>query len=512
MSFRMMMGATTLGLLGAQACQFAEDNLQHCATRDGDAFCARMGDGTRPYCRRGTDACITPDDGVHGCVAARPVDACYSPCGGRSTIDADGSCAMEDTSSSSEGGTTTGPASSSGATDTTAGPVPCAGPEDCPDPDAPFCNDDGLCLPCNLAPLPALADAACAAIDPLLPLCRDDGACVACTSSRHDACDPDLLVCDDSLGLCVPCLAHEPCPSAACQLDLGLCFPPDSVLHIDGDGPSDYPSLGAAIPFINGGTLAVLVLHELEGGAPYTQDVLVSGDRTLAILAAPGESPRLQGLAGDTLSLTSGATVYLDRVAILGNTTGRGLLVDDATVFVDRSRIVQNTSGGIRAQNGAQLSIRSSFVGQDATSQISISLDSSTTSVLNTTVTGGFGMGTIALRCTGGGSTEIRNSLLATLSSTPEISCIGAQVSHSVAESNPGGEGSVALGPADESTMTELFVGYSTGDFHLAPSHPIAIDTAALFQLGDPPTDIDGDPRPTVDATPDFAGADVPAR
>lgn len=506
MSFRMMMGATTLGLLGAQACQFAEDNLQHCATRDGDAFCARMGDGTRPYCRRGTDACITPDDGVHGCVAARPVDACYSPCGGRSTIDADGSCAMEDTSSSSEGGTTTGPASSSGATDTTAGPVPCAGPEDCPDPDAPFCNDDGLCLPCNLAPLPALADAACAAIDPLLPLCRDDGACVACTSSRHDACDPDLLVCDDSLGLCVPCLAHEPCPSTACQLDLGLCFPPDSVLHIDGDGPSDYPSLGAAIPFINGGTLAVLVLHELEGGAPYTQDVLVSGDRTLAILAAPGESPRLQGLAGDTLSLTSGATVYLDRVH-LSLSAGRGLLVDDATVFVDRSRIVQNTSGGIRAQNGAQLSIRSSFVGGSVNNVPAFDVNNATATLSYVTIGAGFGTAR-ALTCNATSTVEAKSSIFVSEDSGgAEVLCLPATIEHSATELDLGGT-NVALGDVS----TGWFVGYSTGDFHLAPSHPIAIDTAALFQLGDPPTDIDGDPRPTVDATPDFAGADVPAR
>jgi hypothetical protein len=36
------------------------------------------------------------------------------------------------------------------------------------------------------------------------------------------------------------------------------------------------------------------------------------------------------------------------------------------------------------------------------------------------------------------------------------------------------------------------------------------IDTAAIWQTGDPTTDIDGDPRPSTDGSPDIAGADIP--
>lgn len=36
------------------------------------------------------------------------------------------------------------------------------------------------------------------------------------------------------------------------------------------------------------------------------------------------------------------------------------------------------------------------------------------------------------------------------------------------------------------------------------------IDTAATWITNDPTTDIDGDPRPMTDGSPDVAGADVP--
>jgi hypothetical protein len=38
--------------------------------------------------------------------------------------------------------------------------------------------------------------------------------------------------------------------------------------------------------------------------------------------------------------------------------------------------------------------------------------------------------------------------------------------------------------------------------------YPTEIETAALWETGDPTTDIDGDSRPVTDGTPDFAGAD----
>ena len=59
------------------------------------------------------------------------------------------------------------------------------------------------------------------------------------------------------------------------------------------------------------------------------------------------------------------------------------------------------------------------------------------------------------------------------------------------------------------SVMANWFV--STGsDFHLN-NPPAMLLSAAEWQTGDPPTDIDGtETRPNVDGTADVAGADVP--
>ena len=62
----------------------------------------------------------------------------------------------------------------------------------------------------------------------------------------------------------------------------------------------------------------------------------------------------------------------------------------------------------------------------------------------------------------------------------------------------------------DFSDVSGWFINTVSGDFGLSGMHPVAIDTAAQWTSGDPPTDIDGDPRPTTDGAMDFAGADVP--
>jgi hypothetical protein len=63
----------------------------------------------------------------------------------------------------------------------------------------------------------------------------------------------------------------------------------------------------------------------------------------------------------------------------------------------------------------------------------------------------------------------------------------------------------VALGGHIEASW---FVDIMAGDFHL-DTPPAAVSTSAQWTTGDPSIDIDGDPRPNVDGTPDYAGADV---
>lgn len=57
--------------------------------------------------------------------------------------------------------------------------------------------------------------------------------------------------------------------------------------------------------------------------------------------------------------------------------------------------------------------------------------------------------------------------------------------------------------------MTSWFEGFNLGDFHLnSGMYPLEIETAATWTTGDPSIDINGDTRPDIDGTPDFAGAD----
>jgi hypothetical protein len=57
---------------------------------------------------------------------------------------------------------------------------------------------------------------------------------------------------------------------------------------------------------------------------------------------------------------------------------------------------------------------------------------------------------------------------------------------------------------------TGWFVSTPAANYHLTPEGAATFADYAVWNTGDPLTDIDGDPRPGVDGAPDFPGADVP--
>jgi hypothetical protein len=323
------------------------------------------------------------------------------------------------------------------------------------------------------------------------------------------------LLCDEESGECVPCTEHGQCEAGACAKAEGTCFAAGAlVLHVDEDmsAPEEYyASVGTAVGAVEDGGVAVIVVHAIDDGSPYTGAPRIAGGKTIALLAAPGEQPTLLGVSNPGLRVEGvGTVVYMEGLALAGSTTSLGLQVTAATAWVDRSRIVDNNGGGILAESGATLTVRNSFVGQDASSRVSIAVSESNAQLLNNTVIGGFGMNTEALECTGVYDVDVRNSIFATLSSTAEMNCLGAAVSFSAAETNPGGEGSIAIGPVDETVMADFFAEYATGNYHLGAEGLTVFDGIAQWQLGDPATDIDGDARPTTNGAADYAGADVP--
>ena len=476
-----------LGLLvgmtiGAGCWQRAD---RHCLNLDGDATCVERGIGT--FC----DACRVDAD---GCTYEQPSPTCHFV-GPEPALASAGT--SDDASTSAE------PSATEGSGPTTAGAAPCTSDEECSDPAAPFCAPDGSCVGCDGLTEP---DAACVGRDETRPVCVD-GECVQCSATSSGACDATLQICDPEANACTSCSEHEQCPSGACELLVGRCFPPSVVvLEVDGDGDADYLNVGAAVADVAGGDMAILVVHELDGGEPYEGAAAIAGGKTIALLGAPGEEPAIRGnLPGiHTLRvLEAGTTVYIDRLALRDATSGRGLVVSGGTAWVDRSRIVGNAGGGVLAEAGASVTLRSSFVGGDVDDVNALEVTDASARVVYATLVGGSGNAT-ALRCAPGATVEVRNSALLALTNTSEVLC-GGTYDHDAAEHTL--EGMNTLLPPMSTTW---FEGYVQGDFHLTSMGAHELEAVARWERGDPRTDIDGDARPTVDGASDHAGADVP--
>lgn len=509
--FTKLTSTAAIGSFLVLGCPFTEDNPDHCGNNDGDAYCVRhFTDGALPYCEAGTKGCITAGHERYGCLAERPADACYSPCGGGRTQADDGECppdsdTIEVTTSPSTtyASTASDTATTNPSADSTTGSMPCTVDEDCAEPMPPFCDaTSGGCVTCDA--FGASADARCAALDPTSPLCVD-GMCVPCTPENPAACDDQRLLCDGATNTCVPCTEHEQCSSGACELKVGLCFPQDAIrLEVDGDGPADYPSISLAVNAVDDGAHGVIVVRELDGGA-YYGPAIVTNAKTIALLAAPGELPIIQGIIGSPGLRASGngTSLYLDRISMSGNTMGIGLLVDlEALAWVDRSHIVQNSDGGILVQNSAELTLRNSFIGSNIDTD-ALFVQDATVDVLYSTLGANYCISR-ALKCEGISIVTVRNSLLVSLDVADEVQCPGVMARHTATEMSLGGEGNVELGDV----QTGWFVSYNSGNFHLM-NPLLALTTAAQWEDGDPSTDIDGTLRPRRDGT-DFVGADVP--
>lgn len=495
-----------LGVGMSLGCLSFSANPDHCSNLDGDATCASLYGNDRPFCSWGRAACESTPAG-DGCVEARPIDACYSPCGGAALLEDAAGCigatgsSTDDTAGSTESSTTVAGTADASESSTT-GPVPCIEHADCDDPVAPFCDAvSGQCVTCAATEAP---DGACAEVDPSAPLCVD-GACVQCTAENAAVCDELRLLCDDEGHVCVPCAAHEECASGACELAVGQCFPQGIVVHVDGDGGADYMTVTAAVGDVSDGALAIIVVHEFDSGASYQGSVLVDGGKRLALLGAAGEDAIIQGIgANPGLHVTEeGTTVYVDRLEV-SDAAVAGIVVDGAFAWVDHSRIVGNEGGGILAQNTAELTLRNCFVGGDISDQAAVSIQASVGQVLYTTIGAGFG-DAVSLTCNGASTVEARNSLFVARTDNDEIQCTGVSIDHSAAEMDLGGT-NTAVG----TMATAWFTAYAGGDFHLMAGAPITIATTARWELGDPTTDIDGEARPQLDGAPDVAGADVP--
>lgn len=490
------------------SCSSQGGREDHCANQDGDAWCReKYPEGAARFCTLGTCR-VTLD----GCVTAIPADeSCYAPCGA-DALSEDPSCdgvaeassssgtetmsttvATEPTSATEPTGatlSTTMTASETEPTGTTSSG--CVDSSECADAGAPICFEM-QCLGCGDAAAP---DEACAEKDAGLPVCGEDGACVQCTPTNPSACGDTTPVCDPPSSSCVGCTEHEQCAETACALDTGECLAACN-LEVDGDGGADATTVQAAVDMVDGGMDCTIVVHGVVID-PYVESVVVADEKRIALLAASGEEPVIQGNVGAGIEVSGGAVLYA-RGLTLTDSGVEGLTVSgDATAaYVDACRVVGNDGGGVSVTAGGYVWLRNSFVGGDVSDVASMEVTGASAAILYTTLGAGFGSAA-GLRCDGAATVNVRNSLLVARTDDPELDCATDSLVTSATEAELG------------DMNVNWFAGFAAGEFGLTSNIPDEVLTVAQWRLGDPANDIDGDARPSIDGTADVAGADIP--
>jgi hypothetical protein len=357
------------------------------------------------------------------------------------------------------------------------------------------CSEIETCVPCNELP-----ESACGEAFVDRPVCdADSGLCMQCSDTNTSQCEGTTPVCAE--GQCVACSFHEECPATACNASTGACFDDRCVRHVDGDGGQDYSTLSTALA--DG---CVVLLHERDGDVPYNESLGISG-LTIAILAAEGEHPVVQGIGGaPSILVEDDATVFLQQVRLRGNTGASGLSLIDSTVYVDNSQIIQNDGGGIVA-SGGELLVRNSFIGSNGGNSFSpttgVAAEGTNLNIVYTTIAFNEGDGADSFQCTTTTGT-LRNSIV--VGSDPSsFDCPGVFADHTAFDDDVAGGGNVDVSPASGSWFVN-----PTSDFHLTVAGSAVFADLAEWTTGDPAVDIDGtEPRPNSDGAADVAGADV---
>lgn len=470
----------------------------HCSNARGDADCIEKYGDSRSFCARGP--CSPAKD---GCVTKRPEDdACYSPCGAGTSLEANPTC-MGAADSTSAAGTSS--ASSASESDTTTS-TPCVDASDCDDPTSPIC-EDMRCSPCTAAILP---DDACALRSPDAPVCRDDGACVACTPAKAAACVDATPVCNADTNTCEPCSFHADCPGSACEILTGECFAKTCVRHVDGDGDADSLTLQEAVAGLDDD--CVVVVHDADGGYPENVSIDTPDEFSVALVAAEGESPSITGFggsAGPLLALSDGPTIYVEGLRFAGNVVGEvGVAADSVKLYLDRVQVVANQGGGVTIANGSLVRMRNCFIGGNGIGESTTPgarVTASTLHLTYTTIAGNDAAMEDSLVCNVASVVTARNSILLG-HDYYSIDCAPLSATYSMFDEVIAGDGNDVVTVIDDG----WFVDASAGDLHLTAEGILRFLNIARWEAGDPRVDIDGNPRPSEPGTTDLPGADRP--
>lgn len=434
------------------------------------------------------------------------------------------------------------------------------------DPNKPACQDGtGLCVECVTAGdcanqvchpeqskcVDCLTSEDCK--DPARPRCDEpSNTCTACTDNS-DCSLASAAICDENTGQCRACNQQSDCPATACDLLLGICFPPQTttVLYVDGNlCDSMQPPVCTKIKpcceiaeavTIGEATATTNVAINIAAGI-YEQPVRVSSSaRKFALRAANGA---LLDISDQTqpafeLGILDGAikldtAVYISGLTLTGaaargfscNNSNKGLFVDRSTVFglkgqaaytkacpltLTRTDIYASTAGVV-ADDAGNAVLRNVAIAPTADGAALDVSANGAMDLLYTTVGDSSNQPDRILVCGTTANVVIRNSALLASPAVPsDPACLSVlQATHTTFTAGAFNVVAPTNATIAAVLVPDLFVGWVVGNLDLAADGG-ALAGQAEWRDGDPSTDIDGRPRPTSDLTPDVAGAALPA-
>ncbi|MEM6849546.1 MAG: hypothetical protein AAF580_16015, partial [Pseudomonadota bacterium] len=211
--------------------------------------------------------------------------------------------------------------------------------------------------------------------DPALPACSDDGVCVECTPDDAALCDPASAqpACNPATLACDLCRYHSDCPASACNIFSGECINATPIT-VGPDAGDDHATLQAALAEVMTGSEGVILLK--PKGSPYNEATAINivGNRTIAILAQGEDVTWNEDDGSSTLTVAAGTTVFIEGIAISGNTAAVAAITANGQLALDKVEVRQNAGEGITAGSAAELRIRNSIIAANANNTAAIAL------------------------------------------------------------------------------------------------------------------------------------------
>ncbi|MEM7153799.1 MAG: hypothetical protein AAF799_13205 [Myxococcota bacterium] len=438
----------------------------------------------------------------------------------------------------SDAPTTAGGTGDTGEDTTASEPAECAEDLDCPD-ERPQCSE-GVCLAC--------ADLeSCEAHDPATPACHEpSGRCLPCLPDG-DTCSGDMPHCTGA-GQCVQCLDSTHCPDSACNRFTGTCMPTDSVYWVFNSTQDEWPDPDGTVNAPFGSIQEVLQTVGDEqvtiwiAGSAYIEamGMTIEGPRTVAIREfveptfGDDELDPLFGGGLAAMTVTGGARVIVEEVDVtehedvaidcfgadlwlvnlgLMGGTGTGLRAVDCDVHLSGVHVGGNDRGAITTSGNTTLSIVNSVIGLNgvplATEGTALELRGGTAEIVHSTIAANYGEPDRASVLCSGAALRIHNSIVTSFDAS--IDCPQAQVDHSVVDTPSLSGDGVFIADFNPQWFNSFGAGRTRVRWPtLADPESSPMAGVAQWALGDPLTDIDGDPRPAVDGSEDYAGCERP--